>query len=59
MSEMSNRNVSNNGMNEAGVYKEGLSPGRCPVVMTRGPGCHQATARKKSRQHKLCNDMLL
>ena len=41
MSEMSNTNVSNNGMNEAGVYNEGLSPGRCSVVRTHGPGRHQ------------------
>ena len=47
MSEMSNTNVSNNDVNEAGVYNEGLSPGRCPVDRTRGPGRHQATVRKK------------
>ena len=29
---MSNANVSNNGVNEAGVFIEGLSPGRSPVV---------------------------
>ena len=32
MSKMSNINVSNNDMNEAGLYNEGLLPGRCPVV---------------------------
>ena len=34
MSEMSNTNVSNNDVNEAGVYTEGLLPSRCPVVRT-------------------------
>ena len=38
---MSNTDVSNNDVNEAGVYNEGLSPSRCPVVRTCGPGCHQ------------------
>ena len=47
MSDTSNTNVSNDGMNEAGVYNESLSPGRCPVVGTRGPSRHQATVRKK------------
>ena len=46
MSEMSNTNVSNNDMNEVEVCSEGLSPGRCPVVRTRGPGRHQATVGK-------------
>ena len=44
---MSNTNVSNNGVNEAGVYNESLSPGRCHVVRTHGPDRHQATVRKK------------
>ena len=47
MSEMSIINVSNNGVNKAGVYNESLSPGSCPVVRTRGPGRHQSTVRKK------------
>ena len=47
MSEMSNTNVSNNGVNEAEVYNEGLSPGRYPVVRTRGPSRHQTTVQKK------------
>ena len=47
MSEISNTNVSNDGVNEAGVYNKGLSPDRCPVVRTRGHGRHQATVRKK------------
>ena len=43
MSEISNTNVSNNGVNEAGVYNESLSPGR------------QATVRKKwSTQNNIC-----
>ena len=55
MSEMSITNVSNYGMNEAGVYNESLSPGRCPVVRTRGPGRHQATVRKNwSTQDTIC-----
>ena len=52
---MSNTNVSNNGVNEAGVYNEGLSPGRCPLVRTRGPDCHQATVRIKwTKQDNIC-----
>ena len=52
---MLNTSVSNNGMNEGGVYNEGLSPGRFPVVRTPGPGRHQATARKKwSTQDNIC-----
>ena len=47
MSEMSNTNVSNNGVNETGVYNESLSPSRCHMVRTHGPDRHQATARKK------------
>ena len=43
---MSNTNVSYNGVNEAGVYNECLSPGSCPVVRTRGPSRHQGTVRK-------------
>ena len=47
MSEMSIANVSNNGVNEAGVYNESLSDSRCPMVRTRWLGRHQATVRKK------------
>ena len=46
MSEMSNTNVSNNGVNEARVYNESLSLGRCPLVRTRGPGRHQPNIQK-------------
>ena len=42
---MSNKNVSNNGVNESGVYNEGLSPGGCPVVRMCWPSRHQATVR--------------
>ena len=52
---MSNTNVSNNGVNEAGVYIEGLSPGRCHVVRTRRSSRHQVTVRKKwSTQDNIC-----
>ena len=47
MSEMSNTNVSNNGVNEAGVYNESLSPGRCHMVRMHGLDRHQVVARKK------------
>ena len=55
MSEMSNTNVCSNSMSEAGVYKEGLLPSKCPVAMTGGPGRHQATVWKKwSTQDNTC-----
>ena len=41
MSDMCITNVSNKGVNEAGLYNENLSPGRYSVVTTRGPGRHQ------------------
>ena len=44
---MSNDNLSDNGVNEAGTVSEGLSPGRCPIVTQRGPGRHHTTARMK------------
>ena len=37
MSEMSNRNVSNNGMNEAGMYNEDLLPDRYLVIRSVDP----------------------
>ena len=43
MSEMCITNVSNKGVSEAGLCNENLSPGRCSVVTTRGPGRHQPT----------------
>ena len=55
MSEMSNEKVSNNGANETGVYNEGLSPGKCPVVRMCGPDHHQATVQKKwLARDKIC-----
>ena len=55
MSETSITNVSNNGVNEAGVYDEILLPARCPVVRMRWSGRHQATVRKTwSRQDNIC-----
>ena len=37
MSEMSNQNSENNGVNRAGPVGEGSSPGRCFPVRHRGP----------------------
>ena len=55
MSELSITNVSNNGVNEAGVYNESFSPGKCPVVRTRGSGRHQGAVQKKwSTQDNIC-----
>ena len=55
MSQISNTNVSNNGVNEVRVYNEGLSLGRCLVVRTPGSGRHQATVRRKwSTQDNIC-----
>ena len=55
MNETSITNVSNNGVNEAGVYDESLWPGRCPVVRMRWSGSHQATVRKTwSTQDNIC-----
>ena len=52
---MSNTNVSNNDVNKTGVYNEGLSPGRCAVVITHRPSRRQATIRKKqSAQDNIC-----
>ena len=42
---MSNTNVFNNGVNEAGVYNQSLSPDRCPVVRARGPDPNQSKKR--------------
>ena len=47
MSEMSNTNVSNNDVNEAGVYIEGLYRSSWSTVRTRGPGSYQATVQNK------------
>ena len=47
MSEMSNQNFENNGMNGTRSLGEGSSPGRCFLVQQREPGRHQVTARMK------------
>ena len=47
MSEMSNSNYEDNGVNETGTVSEGLSPGRCPTVRQGGPGRYQASAKMK------------
>ena len=47
MSEMSNNNFKDNGVNGTGTDSEGASPGRCPSVRQRGPGRHPATVRTK------------
>ena len=51
MSEMSNTKVSNDGVNEARVYNEVLSPGWCPVVRT-GPVVIKLLSEKSGR-HKI------
>ncbi|XP_047475423.1 uncharacterized protein LOC125029527 [Penaeus chinensis] len=53
---MSNTNVSNNDVNEAGTnLGEGLTSGRCPADRARGLGRHKATVRKKwSTQDNIC-----
>ena len=50
MSEMSNSNNEDNGVNEIGTNSEGLSPGRCTMVQQHGPGRHPATARRTRRK---------
>ena len=45
---MSNKNKPNNGVNEAGASREGLSPGRCPIVEQDGSSRHQNTASRKT-----------
>ena len=37
MSDMSNTDISNNGVNEAGVYNEALAPSRCRGLGRAGP----------------------
>ena len=48
-----NRDISENGVNEARVDNAGLSPGRCPVDRARGSGRHHATVREKSTQEDI------
>ena len=50
MSEMSNSNIEDNGVNEIGTNSEGLSPGRCTMAQQHGPGRHPATARRTRRK---------
>ena len=40
---MSNDNLSDNGVNEAGASSEGLSPGRSSLAQQGGSGRHHAT----------------
>ena len=47
MSEMSNQNSENNGVNRAAPVGEGSSPGRCSLVPQRGPSRHPTTLRTK------------
>ena len=49
-SNMDYQNIVNNGVNETGTEREGLSPGRCLVAQQHEPGRHQATARKVRRK---------
>ena len=46
MSEMTSDIVRNNGVNGAGILREGSSPGRCPVGEQRRPGRHQKTENR-------------
>ena len=47
MSEMSNKNSENNGINRPGPVGEGSSPGRCFLVRKQRPGRHPTTVRTK------------
>ena len=47
MSEMSNQNFENNGLNGTRPLGEGSSFGRCFLAQQREPGRHQVTARMK------------
>ena len=49
MNEISNENVSNNGVNEAGVYNEVLAPDRCSAVRT----CFKKLLSKKGGRYKI------
>ena len=52
---MSTANVSNDGVNEAGVFNEGFSPVSCLVVCMRRHCRDQATVQKKwSTQSNIC-----
>ena len=47
MSEMSNQNYENKGVNRTGLAGESSSPGSCPLVRQQGPGRHHTTVRTK------------
>ena len=47
MSEMSNQDFENNGLNGTRPLGEGSSPSRCFLVQHREPSRHQVTARIK------------
>ena len=47
MSEMSNQNFENNGVNRAEPVGEGSSLGRCSLVRQWGTGRHPTTVRTK------------
>ena len=47
MSEISNQNFENNGVNGTRLLGEGSSPGRCFLVLQREPDHYQVTARMK------------
>ena len=47
MSVMFTSNNENNGVSGTGTLCEGPSPGRCSPEQQRGPGRHQATAKRK------------
>ena len=47
MSDVSNENSENNGVNRTGPVGEGSSPSRCSLVRQRGPGRHSTTVTTK------------
>ena len=47
MSEKSNQNIENNGVNGTRPLGEGSSPSRCFLVQQQEPSRHQVTARMK------------
>ena len=47
MSEMSNQNFENNGVNRTRPLRKGSLPRRYLLVQLQESGCHQATARMK------------
>ena len=51
MSEMSQINNPNNGVNGSGTLGEAVAPGRGPVATHNCPDCHQATADRRRRVH--------